>query len=74
MVAYDYSKLKGLMKKQRWTITLLANNVGLSRVTLSNKLNQGGNFSQKQIEDISEVLKIPPSKYYSYFFEQKVIK
>ncbi|PDH91403.1 hypothetical protein AO466_08400 [Oenococcus oeni] len=73
---FDYSKLRGLIveKYSRYNspIERFAMDVGVSRVTISKKLNNQSRMNSDDVIDFSNVLKITPSKIYQYFFTQNV--
>lgn len=69
---YDYSKLKGKIKEVFGTQEAFANSIGLSSVSVSNKLNNIIDWRQEEMEDSIEKLKIPFSEIHIYFFTKKV--
>lgn len=69
---YDYSKLKGKIKEVFGTQEAFANSIGLSSVSVSNKLNNIIDWRQEEMEDSVEKLEIPFSEIHVYFFTKKV--
>lgn len=69
---YDYSKLKGKIREIFGTQELFAAAIGLSAVSVSNKLNNIVDWKQEEMEKSVEVLKIPHSDLHIYFFTKKV--
>ena len=71
---FDYSKLKGRIKEKLDTQYALANLLNISKVALSNKLENKSRFSQNDIMTICKLLEIEPSEIHQYFFTLKVKK
>ena len=71
---FDYRKLRGKIKEKCGTQSIFANLIGLSEVSVSNKLNNNVEWSQEEIEDAVRVLEIPLAEIHSYFFIHKVEK
>lgn len=71
-MAFDYSKLKGRIKEKVDTQASFAEKIGISRVSLSLKLNGKTEFSQREIESACRVLDIAPEEIHDYFFTEKV--
>ena len=73
---FDYSKLRGLIvekySKYDMPIERFADDVGVSRQTMSKKLNNQSRINSDDVIDFSNKLKIAPSKIYQYFFTQSV--
>lgn len=69
---YDYSKLKGKIKEVFGTQGAFASAIGLSDVSVSNKLNNINDWKQEEIEKSVEQLEIPFSEIHVYFFTKKV--
>ena len=72
MEPYDYRKLKGKIKEKFGTQSAFAKVIGLSDVSVSNKLNNNVDWGQEEIERSVTVLEIPYSDIHSYFFTHKV--
>lgn len=71
-MAYDYRKLRGRIREVCGTETKFADDLGISRVSLSKRLNCELEFSQDEIRRSCEILKINPEHISSYFFRVKV--
>ena len=69
---FDYSKLKGRTKELGLTQENIADKVAMSSGTYSQKINNNSEFTQKEIQDICNVLNIPLSDIPIYFFTPKV--
>ena len=69
---FDYSKLLGKIKELYGTQERFANRMGISMVTLSNKINNKSEFTQNQITMACELLEIPSTMISDYFFKPKV--
>ncbi|MCJ7834594.1 DUF739 family protein [Cuneatibacter sp. NSJ-177] len=71
---FDYRKLKGRIREKFGTQAAFANAIGLSEVSVSNKLNNVVDWRQEEIENSTEALEIPYSEVHIYFFNRKVEK
>ena len=71
---YDYRKLRGRIKEKFGTQSIFAKEIGLSDVSVSNKLNNNVDWGQEKIEKIISVLDIAYSDIHSYFFTHIVEK
>lgn len=71
-MAYDYSKLIGLIVEKFGTQLKFAEVIGLSERSVSLKLNNKRPWTQKEISKASELLDIDPEKINEYFFNYKV--
>lgn len=71
---YDYRKLRGRIKEKFGTQSIFAKEIGLSDVSVSNKLNNNVDWGQEEIEKIISVLDIAYSDIHSYFFTHIVEK
>lgn len=69
---YDYSKLRGKIKEVFCTQKEFALAIGISDVSISNKLNNISDWRQEEIEKCIECLKISYSEIHTYFFTKKV--
>lgn len=69
---YDYSKLRGRIVEKFGTMSRFAEELGLSLVAVSNKLNNKSGFTRADIEKWATLLDIPSSEYDVYFFDHKV--
>ena len=73
-VPYDYGKLRGRIKEKFGTQSAFAKVLGLSDVSVSNKLNNNVEWGQEEIEKSVMVLDIAYTDIHSYFFTHKVEK
>lgn len=69
---YDYSKLKGKIKEVFGTQNAFAIALPMNEVTLSNKLNNNSEFSQKEMNRTCDLFNEPYSMVPTYFFTHKV--
>lgn len=71
---FDYSKLRGRIIEKFGTIGAFADAYGLTKVTMSYKLNGKVAISMNDIVKMSapDFLDIPPSQYHEYFFTKEV--
>lgn len=69
---YDYRKLRGRIKEKFGTQSNFAKEIGLSEVSVSNKLNNNIDWGQEEIEKIMSALDIAYSDIHLYFFTHKV--
>ena len=65
---YKYSKLRGKIIEKYGSQEKFAKEIGISRVSMSKKLNGKAGFSQKDIQEWSKLLCIDCSEYGTYFF------
>ncbi|MBE6618410.1 MAG: DUF739 family protein [Ruminococcaceae bacterium] len=65
---FNYSKLLGRIKECGLTQEQLAKAIGISKATLSAKLNNKFNFDTAEMIAICKVLNIPTSEIHEYFF------
>ena len=65
---FNHSKLLGRIRECGFTQEDLAKAIGMSRATLSAKLNNQSYFSSKAMYLICEVLNIPLEEIGEYFF------
>lgn len=72
MKQYDYGKLLGRMKEQRYTQAALAKALGISECSLNFSLNNRRNFKQDEILGIVKALDLPASSIEEYFFACKL--
>lgn len=72
MISFNYSKLRGKIKEVFNTQAAFAKEMGMSRTSLSEKLNNKVEFTQKEIERAIELLHIPPEEITLYFFTPQV--
>lgn len=71
MVQFDYSKLRGKIR-EFGTQEMFANAVGISTVTLSERLNNKSQFTQNEISKAAETLHLETDEIPAYFFTPKV--
>lgn len=72
MISFNYSKLRGKIKEVFNTQAAFAKEMGMSTTSLSEKLNNKVEFTQKEIERAIELLHIPPEEITLYFFTPQV--
>ena len=65
---YDYRKLRGRIKEKFGTQSEFSKKLGLSEVSVSNKLNNVVDWGQESI------LEIPNTDIHAYFFTHEVKK
>ena len=68
MMSFNYSKLRGKIKEVFNTQAAFAKEMGISTTSLSEKLNNKVEFTQKEIEKTIELLHIPKEEIPMYFF------
>ena len=68
----DTKELKKAMKKNGYTIELLAKEIGRSRTGLFNKIHNLSEFRAKEIEQIAILLKLKKTDMNRIFFAHKV--
>lgn len=73
-MAFDYSKLRGKIKEKFGTQENFAKKIGMSRTTLSQKLNNINEFTQQEINVSTEILDISTEEIPTYFFTLQVQK
>lgn len=69
---YDYRKLRGRIKEKFGTQSAFAKAIGVSDVSLSNKLNNNVEWGQEEMEMSILLLDIAHTDIHSYFFTHKV--
>lgn len=69
---WNYAKLRGRIKEIFGTQEAFAKAIGISSVSLSQRLNNVLEFTQEEIFNSCEVLKIPLTDMMSYFFTKIV--
>lgn len=70
---FNHSKLLGRIREYGFTQAELAKAIGMSKATLSSKLNNQFYFTAKEMYAIGEVLNIPTSEFSEYFFALQVL-
>lgn len=73
-MSYDYRKLRGRIREKFGTQAEFSRNIGLSEVSVSNKLNNVVDWGQDEMESVIVALEIPLSDIHSYFFTHLVEK
>lgn len=71
---YDYSLLREKIKHSGLSMGDFAQLLSIDRSTLYRKLKNKCLFSQREMEDICDVLNIPYEDVERYFFAKKVAK
>lgn len=71
-VLFEYSKLRGKIKEVFGTQSAFAEAMGMSSTSLSAKLNNNVEFSQKEIDRAVNLLKSEKEEIPAYFFTLKV--
>ena len=71
-MSFNYSKLRGKIREVYSTQSAFAFAVGMSTVSLSHKLNNMKEFTQKDIEKTIDALEIPKEEIPQYFFTLEV--
>ena len=71
---FDYSKLLGRIREFGFTQETLAKKIGITKASMSLKLNNKANFKQNEIREICKILKISDDEIGAYFFAPKVRK
>lgn len=69
---YDYSKLRGRIVEKYGTIKAFAEALGVSNVTISEKLNNKVGITRKDIETWSNILDISECDYGVFYFARNV--
>lgn len=72
MMNWNYAKLRGRIKEIFGTQEAFAKAIGISSVSLSQRLNNVLEFTQEEIFNSCEVLNIPLTDMMSYFFTKIV--
>lgn len=74
MARYDYRKLRGRIREKFGTQYSFAKAIGLSNVSVSNKLNNVIDWGQEEMERTIAVLELPYEEIHTYFFTHEVEK
>ena len=69
---FDHRKLRGRIREVCGTEEKLASEIGISKESLSKKLNSKNYFTQGEIFCISQFLEISESEVNNYFFNISV--
>jgi len=73
-MAFNYSKLRGKIKEKYGTQLAFSEALGVSSVSVSDKLNNKTSFSQPEIMKSIQLLEIKPENMRAYFFTSEVQK
>lgn len=73
-IFFDYSKLNGKITEKFKRQTLFIEKISMSAPTFIRKINNGGYFTQEEMEEILTILDVELSEIYDYFFVVKVRK
>ena len=71
-LAFDYSKLRGKIVEKYGTIHNFAKIYGISKTSMSRKMQNKSRFSSDDIIRMSKLLEIDKEDIGSYFFTKKV--
>lgn len=71
-MAWDYSKLRGKIKEVCVTQNKFSQELGICRVSLSQRLNNKSEFTQTEICKACKILGIDIKDIATYFFMEKV--
>lgn len=71
-MSYNYNKLRGRIKEKCGTENIFSKEIGIGRVSLSQRLNNQLEFSQDEILKSCKVLGIEVSDIPLYFFTIEV--
>lgn len=69
---FDYSKVRGKIREVFGTQESFAKAMGISSATISDKLNNKTEWTQKEIDNAVELLNIAKENIPVYFFTEKV--
>lgn len=67
-MAFNYQKLRGLIREKGYTQRDVAEVIGVTAGTLSDKLNNKANFSTSEVNSICRMLDIANEEIGVYFF------
>ena len=71
-MSFKYNKLRGKIREIYNTQESFSSAMGISTVSLSAKLNNKNDWSQKEINKAAKLLNIPVKEIPVYFFTQKL--
>jgi len=71
VIRHDYSKLRGKIREVFHTETRFAKELGISKVSLSAKLNGRLNFNLNEISKMSLIFNLKEKEMFEYFFQRK---
>ena len=64
----NHNELKALIALSGYKLSFLANKIGVTRYSLTNKLNGITDFKSEEIKKLAEILNIKNEEIYIYFF------
>lgn len=67
-IAFDYSKLRGLIKERSMTLTDYASSIGISMTTLYERMTNKTPFSQSEIVKTKQLFDLSPEQVDIIFF------
>ena len=68
----NVDKLKGAIKEKRLTPEKVAESIGIDKSTMYRKLSNGGDFTIKQADAITQILGLTGDEAQAIFFSQFV--
>lgn len=68
---FNYEKLRGRIREQMHSDTVFAKRLGISKTSLSLRLNNQIHFSQRDIYRSMRILQISPEELGVYFFDKE---
>lgn len=71
-MSFKYNKLRGKIREIYNTQESFSSAMGISTVSLSAKLNNKNDWSQKEINKAAKLLNIPAKEISVYFFTQEL--
>ena len=71
---YNYQRLRGLIREHCGTQQKFANKIGISTMTLSQRLNGKLQFTQKEMEDTMAIFELSNENIPLIFFESSIRK
>ena len=69
---FDYSKLRGRIVEKFGNMNAFANEVGISQIALSRKLNNKTSITREDMINWSKVLDISIDEYGAFYFVEKL--
>ena len=69
---FDYSKLRGRIVEKFGNMNAFANEVGISQIALSRKLNNKTSITREDMINWSKVLDISIDEYGAFYFAEKL--
>lgn len=67
-IAFDYSKLRGLIKERSMTLADYASSIGISTTTLYERMTNKTPFSQSEIVKTKQLFDLSPEQVEIIFF------